>query len=117
MKSGDVHGRQEGLWPFETMGPLTLPSAVEYRIEPPTHSRQLRDENAIVLPSGDQAGPNSDSVVVLVRLSTPLPFAFTSEMSGTKSGPLLVKAILSPEGDHTGPAPLTPSSVNLVRLT
>ena len=74
-----VYGRHAGLWPFEKISPLSVPSARTYRSDP-AQSRHALEENAIVLLSGDHAGlanpPACTSVV------SPSPFAIAMELLG-----------------------------------
>ena len=74
-----VYGRHAGLWPFEKISPLLVPSALTYRSEP-AQPRHALEEKAIVLLSGDHAGlanpPACTSVV------SPSPFAIAMELLG-----------------------------------
>src|SRR5688500_5782657 len=74
-----VYGRHAGLWPFEKISPLLVPSALTYRSEP-AQSRHALEEKAIVLLSGDHAGlanpPACTSVV------SPSPFAIAMALLG-----------------------------------
>ena len=50
--SAPVYGRHAGLWPFEKISPLLVPSVLTYRSEP-AQLRHAWIEKPIVLPSGD----------------------------------------------------------------
>src|SRR5262245_38632296 len=69
VRRGIYRGRHDGLQPSATIRPRWLPSTL-------THSIPRPVANAIVRPSGDQAGPDATRVVVSVV--SPEPSAFKS---------------------------------------
>lgn len=76
-----VYGRHAGLWPFQKITPLLLPSALTYRSSPP-HARHACEEKAIVLPSGDHVGLANPLVCTRVFSPDPSAFAIAMELLG-----------------------------------
>ena len=74
-----AYGRHAGLWPFEKISPLLVPSVLTYRSEP-AQLRHAWEEKAMVPPSGDHVGlanpPACTSVV------SPSPFVIAMELLG-----------------------------------
>ena len=96
-----THGRHAGLWPSVTMRPCSLPSALIHQMLPPVPPAL---ENAIVRPSGDQAGLVSPRVDLSVTRPDPSAWTTTSELVAhmVYSSRQKTVASLRPSGDQAG---------------
>ena len=104
--SGELHvyGRHAGLWPFEKISPLLVPSALTYRSEP-AQLRHARVEKAIVVPSGDHAGLANPPACTSVVSPSPSPFAIAMKLLGwqmSHASPQTTTAIFRPSDDQEG---------------
>ena len=99
-----VYGRHAGLWPFEKISPLLVPSVLTYRSEP-AQVRHAWIEKAIVPPSGDHVGLENPPACARIFCSDPSAFAIPIALLGWQSSHArgqTTTAIFPPSGDQEG---------------